>query len=155
MRIGGCWAPAGSARARMARIPDRSATRRIGLMRCPPSATQAGQRVLGLGDEPAHHLTGGDDLADQPRRLTARGIAVVDVPLLARADARLAAHARALHGEGLDLPLALLPLAREVVADEATGLAGGRARHHRALLVQGHHLALVVVVAVRLGRRDE
>src|SRR6185503_14294106 len=96
-------------------------------------------------------LAGGPDIADQPRGLAAGRAAVLDVARLARADRGGLAHPLELHGERLDVGLALLPLPRERVADLTIGLAGHRARHHRALLVDGDHLLARVLGTVRRG----
>src|SRR4029079_5412749 len=78
-----------------------------------------------------------------------------DVALLARADRRRLADALVLDREGLDLGLAALPLAGEVVPDLAVGLARHRASDDGPFLVDGRDLTLVVVVPERLPRGDE
>src|ERR1700675_1346782 len=93
-------------------------------------AGQALKRGLGLGDHAFDQLARGHDLADEPRALAAGGVAVLDVALLARPDGGGEAHALRLEREGQDLGRALLPLAREVVADRAAGLAGGAPMDH-------------------------
>src|SRR5712691_1145657 len=115
------------------------------------SRSEPSQHRPRLGNDGVDDLARGPDVTDEAGALTARGAAVLDVALLAGADRRGFAHALELDREGLDLRLALLPRAREVVADEPAGLARGGTRHHGALLVDGDDLALVVVVAVRLA----
>src|SRR5712691_658320 len=119
------------------------------------SRPEPGQHCPCLGDDGLDHLAGRPDVAYETRALAARGAAVLDVALLAGADCGGLAHALELDGKQLDLRLAILPRAREVVADEPAGLARRGARHHGAFLIDGDDLALVVVVTVRLASRDE
>src|SRR5215470_15316699 len=116
---------------------------------------QAGQRGFGFGDQPLDHFARGDDVLDESCALAARSMAIFHVAFFAGPDGRGEAHALGLERKGQDLGRALLPLPREVVADGAAGLARRAAVHHRAFLVDGHNLLLVVVVAERLVGGDE
>src|SRR6266851_3544846 len=127
---------------------------RAGRSRLAPRA-EAPEDRLGLLHDRRHHLAGRAHVADQPSRLPGRRAAVLHVALLARPDRGGLAHPLVLDRERLDLGLPALPLAGERIADLAVGLAGYRVGHHRAFLVDGRDLPLVVVVAVRLGGGDE
>src|SRR5215470_16050047 len=116
---------------------------------------QAGQRGFGFGDQSLDHFARGDDVLDESCALAARSMAIFHVAFFAGPDGRGEAHALGLERKGQDLGRALLPLPREVVADSAAGLARRAAVHHRAVLVDGQNLLLVVVVAERLVGGDE
>src|SRR6266849_5812912 len=106
------------------------------------------QDRLGLLHDRRHHVGHRADVVDEPRRLTGRRTAVLDVALLARANRRRLADALVLDGKGLDLGLAALPLASEGVPDLAVGLARHRASHHRTFFIDGRDPVLVIVVPV-------
>src|SRR5262245_35610131 len=96
---------------------------------------QVSQGGLGFGNHALDHLARRHDVLDESRALAARGVAALDVAVLAGADGGREADALGLEREGQDLGRALLPLARKVVADGAARFSSRAAVHHRAFLV--------------------
>src|SRR3990172_9444777 len=148
------WASACPASARPSITVPATITRQFMLILLWLSR-QPGQDGLALSHDLLDHLTGGLDHVDQPRRLPAGRAPMLHVPQLPGADGRLAPHGIDLGGERLDLVLAPLPGLRERVPDEPARFAGRRPGHHGPLFINLDDPVLVILMAVRLRRRDE